>query len=376
MKQKISILALGKAGSKIAKAFDGYAANTFYINSHKEEMDLLEGNYFIPGEEAYDGENAVKLCVDGAGTGRSPNLGQKLANKHRESVFDFISHAFEGYKGIVLVTVGGGGGSGTGFAPVVAEILEELRIKFGFIYTLPLKSEGSPAIPNAANGLNNLVSVLKGTRVAPFFLFDNELMLSEIGEGHDDYWEIINERIAKIMMFTDLLNEDSTDITSFNTFDEREFNRIFRLVKGGNDIGFNDIKSFGLDVDNVAESFKLGMKETSMTTMKGYEYPSAAGLLVVVERPRLFDNDDNTAITELFDLISRKYKGKTMLKSVVKTDAEVHTVNILFSGMNTPTFVNKFITQAKKLLETGKRKRDAKARVSAVKFDDDFSDFE
>lgn len=374
---ELRILALGNGGARIAQAFDYYSEKTYYINTHKNEMDLFEGDYYEDHID-YDvksGLEPIKLCVgDGDGTGRSPKVGDMFANKNKEDIDAFVHHSFAGYDGIVLVAIGGGGGSGTGLAPVVCQLLEVHNIKFGVIYTLPLKSEGSPTIPNAINGLNNLVRSLKGSRVAPFFIIDNQLMYEE-EKLPANYWEAINERISTIMMFNDLSESEMTDISTFNTLDERELKRIFRLVKP-NEVGFADIKSFELDHKDITESFKVGMKETSLGTVKGYDYRSASGLLVVVEKSVNADEKVSKAIDEFFDLLSRRFKGKRMLKSVVSTDSKTCTANILFTGMNLPSRVDRLNKEATKLVERGNKKVLAKTKVSSVKgWDDEFEDF-
>ena len=370
---EIQLLALGRGGGNIARSFDRYIEKIFYMNSHREEMDLLEGEYYTNDKDD-DVINVTKLCIDGGGTGRSPNFGERLAGKYRDLMTDFIEYSFSGFNGIILVVIGGGGGSGTGFAPTVCEILTELNMKFGIIYTLPLKQEGSPTVPNAINGLKTLVTNLKGSRVAPFFIIDNEMLFKE-GKKTANYWDGINERIAKLMLFTELAEEADTDIGTFNTLDSRELQRIFRMVKHGSDIGFNDMKSFDIDIDNVGDSFKYGMKETSLSMIKGFDYPSAEGMLVVVERPRKSKDSNVEQVNELFELIFRRFRGKKMLKSVVMTDAKCYRMNILFSGMNPPSYINKVITSTKKMLENARKKRVAKATVVKVRFDDEFVDY-
>ena len=370
---RLRILALGKGGAGVARSFESFADKILYVNTHKDEMDLLEGDYFSKTNKR-NKDDQIKLCIDGSGTGRSPGFAETLAQDNRHVIRDFLEATVEGYDGFLIVTIGGGGGTGTGFAPTVCSILDELRVKFGVIYTLPLNQEGSPTIPNSINGLHNLVKVLKGTKVSPFFIVDNQLLFEE--EEHTiNHWQAINERISKIMLFLNLTEAESTDIETFNTLDLKEFLRIFRLMKTGNDVGFNDIKSFKISLADIEEGFKEGIKETNMSMVKGYDYTSCEGMLVVVERPRKHTGDDVVAINELFELIARKFKGKKMLKSVVNTDTKDYKVNILFSGMNLPTKINKLNTMATKLIEKGKVKKEAKATASKVKFDDNFEDW-
>lgn len=374
---QISILALGKSGSNIANNWSDEIEDIYYINTHRAEMKLLPGDFF---DSNIDYEKPLnkrliprKLCVDGRGTGRSPKTGRLLAENNSDDIEAFIDYNFNDYKGLILIVVGGGGGSGTGFAPVVAEKLSERGLSFGMIYTLPLTNEGIPTIPNAINGLSDILTNLDGKKISPFFLIDNELLMSEVGEGKE-FWSPVNDRIKKIMLFASLVNRDITDVSGFNTLDEREFVRMFRLIKSNGKIGFNDIKSFPLDINDVTGSLRDGMKNTSMSFINGFDYVSSEGLLVAIEQPEEH-GDDSGSFNELFDLIAKKYKGKRILKSVVPSDE--YRVNILFSGLNTPTRIKKLNEMSSKLVKTGKKKRTDKVKTSNVKgFEDDFDDIE
>lgn len=374
---KVKILALGKAGSNISKSFEEHVDKTYYINTHKEEMEQLSGDFFVHDRDYTDPRfsenNPVKLCVDGKGTGRSPNLGDMIARNNRDVIEKFILNSFS-KDDMIIVMVGGGGGSGTGFAPLVSAILSEHDFKFGVIYTLPLRQEGSPTIPNAINGLDNLVRALRGSKVAPFFIIDNQLIYEEEGASvGDNFWKKINDKIANILLFTRLLDEDAVTLDGINTLDEREFIRIFRLNKQGNDIGFSDIKSFQFNPEDAIDSFKLGLKETSMSTARGYDYLSAEGMLVVIERPESDAGKSNAKIADLMDFIARRYAGKKLLQSTVSSANDEYRVNILFAGLNAPVALNKISARAESLIEKGKSKREKKASIKSIKFVDEFT---
>lgn len=364
----------------MAPVWNKEAEGVYYINTHKSEMKLLPGDFFESDRNYNDAKSKalkpIKLCIgDGRGTGRSPKAGRTLAESSTESIHKFIEHHFKDYKnGLVILLIGGGGGSGTGMAPVVGRIMHEMKIPTGIVYTLPLENEGIPTIPNALEGLSNLERELSDYKVAPFFIVDNELLMEEEGENPDNFWQNINDRIATIMLFTQLLGREISDVGTFNTIDEREFLRIFRMSKANGHMGYNDIKSFEFDIKDPVTSFREGMKETSMSVCSGYDYQSAEGILVAIEQPDVHKGDSD-ALNVLFNEISKKFKGKRILKSVIPSDE--YRVNILFSAMNAPLRVKKLNEKASKLLAAGKKKREVKAKAAPVRgYEDEFDSME
>jgi cell division protein FtsZ len=87
----------------------------------------------------------------GVGAGNDPEVGEQCA----EADVDKISGALQGAD-LVFVTCGLGGGTGTGSAPVVAEVAKELQALTIAIVTLPFSVEGHVRAENALRGLKKL----------------------------------------------------------------------------------------------------------------------------------------------------------------------------------------------------------------------------
>ncbi len=87
----------------------------------------------------------------GVGAGNDPEVGEQCA----EADIDKISGALQGAD-MVFVTCGLGGGTGTGSAPVVAEVAKELQALTIAIVTLPFSVEGHVRAENALRGLKKL----------------------------------------------------------------------------------------------------------------------------------------------------------------------------------------------------------------------------
>jgi cell division protein FtsZ len=87
----------------------------------------------------------------GLGAGAKPEVGAGAVEENREEILDIMKDA-----NMVFVTCGMGGGTGTGAAPVVAEIARNLGILTVGVVTKPFSFEGKPRMNNAINGIAKL----------------------------------------------------------------------------------------------------------------------------------------------------------------------------------------------------------------------------
>ncbi len=98
----------------------------------------------------------------GLGAGADPKLGREAARENEQE----IKQALQGAD-MVFVTCGLGGGTGTGAAPVVAEISKKMGALTVAVVTLPFSVEGRDRIENAMEGLENLQGVVDTLIVIP-----------------------------------------------------------------------------------------------------------------------------------------------------------------------------------------------------------------
>jgi cell division protein FtsZ len=87
----------------------------------------------------------------GLGAGAQPEIGQKAAEESREQLAEIIRGA-----DMVFVTCGMGGGTGTGAAPVIAQIAKDMGILTVGIVTKPFKFEAKTRMMNALSGIDRL----------------------------------------------------------------------------------------------------------------------------------------------------------------------------------------------------------------------------
>ncbi|MEM5799612.1 MAG: cell division protein FtsZ [Candidatus Aenigmatarchaeota archaeon] len=142
---KIRIIGCGGAGNNtITRLIDAgvEGAETIIINT--DAQDLL---YSDAHTKILIGRNLTK----GLGAGGDPQVGMEAARESR----DDIKKAIEG-SDMIFLTCGLGGGTGTGSAPIVAEIAKSLNILTVGVVTLPFSMEGQIRMRNALQGLKEL----------------------------------------------------------------------------------------------------------------------------------------------------------------------------------------------------------------------------
>ena len=109
------------------------------------------------------------------GAGAVPEVGRRAAEESREE----IAQALKGAD-LVFVTAGMGGGTGTGAAPIVAEIARDLGALTISVVTKPFAFEGKQRMKNAEMGIADLKQ-----RVDTLVVIPNDRLLTGGQQGHD-----------------------------------------------------------------------------------------------------------------------------------------------------------------------------------------------
>ncbi|HEY9707071.1 MAG TPA: cell division protein FtsZ [Oculatellaceae cyanobacterium] len=147
----------------------------------------------------------------GLGAGGNPAIGQKAAEESR----DEIAHALENAD-LVFITAGMGGGTGTGAAPIVAEVAKEMGALTVGVVTRPFTFEGRRRTTQAEEGIAALQS-----RVDTLIVIPNNKLLSVIPEQMpvqqaftvaDDILRQGVQGISDIITIPGLVNVDFADV--------------------------------------------------------------------------------------------------------------------------------------------------------------------
>ena len=145
-KQKSSIIkVLGVGGG------GGNAVNHMYKQSI-EGVDFIICNTDAKAIEQSDVPNKVQLgphCTQGLGAGANPEVGKKATEESLQEIKSILELNTK----MAFVTAGMGGGTGTGGAPIVAQVCKEMGILTVGIVTTPFAFEGPKRLLQAEEGL-------------------------------------------------------------------------------------------------------------------------------------------------------------------------------------------------------------------------------
>ncbi len=153
------------------------------------------------------GSNITK----GLGAGANPDIGRQAAFEDRERIQELIDGA-----DMVFITAGMGGGTGTGAAPVVAQIARDMGILTVAVVTKPFPFEGAKRMLIANNGIKEL-----GQYVDSLITIPNDKLLSVLGKGVSllDAFKAANnvllgavQGIADLITRPGLINVDFADV--------------------------------------------------------------------------------------------------------------------------------------------------------------------
>ena len=109
----------------------------------------------------------------GLGAGSNPEIGKRAAEESREEIRSLLDGA-----DMVFVTAGMGGGTGTGGAPIVAEIAKEVGALTVAVVTKPFSFEGRPRMNQALAGIREL-----SEKVDTLITIPNDRLLQVIEKG-------------------------------------------------------------------------------------------------------------------------------------------------------------------------------------------------
>ena len=147
----------------------------------------------------------------GLGAGANPEVGRQAAMEDRERIAEAIRGA-----DMIFITAGMGGGTGTGGAPVVAEVAKELGILTVAVVTKPFPFEGKKRALIAEQGLAQLAESVDSLITIP-----NEKLLSVLGKNSSllDAFSAANDvllgavqGIADLIMRPGMINVDFADV--------------------------------------------------------------------------------------------------------------------------------------------------------------------
>ena len=172
------------------------------VNTDKQALSTSRAN-----KKIQIGEKLTK----GLGAGAVPDIGKRAAEESREEIAQHLKGA-----DLVFVTAGMGGGTGTGAAPVVADIARDLNCLTIAVVTKPFQFEGKQRMRNAETGINELKQFVDTLVVIP-----NDRLLEVVARGTsmleafrvaDDVLRQGIQGISDLIALPALINLDFADV--------------------------------------------------------------------------------------------------------------------------------------------------------------------
>lgn len=165
----------------------------------------------LSGADATNKLQVGQKLTRGLGAGGNPAIGQKAAEESRDEIAAALEHS-----DLVFITAGMGGGTGTGAAPIVAEVAKEIGALTVGVVTRPFTFEGRRRTGQAEEGIAALQS-----RVDTLIMIPNDKLLSVISEQTpvqeafrvaDDILRQGVQGISDIITIPGLVNVDFADV--------------------------------------------------------------------------------------------------------------------------------------------------------------------
>lgn len=149
----------------------------------------------------------------GKGAGSKPEVGREAAEENREEIQSVLKDT-----DMVFITAGMGGGTGTGAAPVVAEIAQEMGILTVAIVTKPFAFEGKKRMEQAEQGIARLREHVDSLIIVPNerlkFASEQRITLKNAFDIADDVLRQGVQSISDLILIPGLVNLDFADVTS------------------------------------------------------------------------------------------------------------------------------------------------------------------
>ena len=196
----------GGGGNAIDRMIESGVKGVDFIAINTDQQAL---NRSMATEKVTIGDNSTK----GKGAGAKPEMGSKAASESREKIAEQLKGA-----DMVFITAGMGGGTGTGAAPIVAEVARDLGVLTVGIVTKPFKFEGRRRMEQAEKGIENLFqhvdSLVIITNERLHLISKEKLTLLNAFKAADDILRQGVQSISDLIKNPGIVNLDFADINS------------------------------------------------------------------------------------------------------------------------------------------------------------------
>ena len=280
----------------------------------------------------------------GLGAGAKPEVGQACAEENKEEIGDAIAGA-----DMVFVTCGMGGGTGTGAAPVVAEISKAMGILTVGVVTKPFKFEAKTRMSNAEGGIERLKEHVDTLIVIPndklLEICDKKTTMPEALKKAD---EVLQQSVRGI---TDLINEPGEINMDF-----ADVQAVMR-DKGLAHIGIGSASG----EDKCSEAMRIAISSTLLeTTIDGASHVlvNISGAVGLIEANEAVESIREIADPEANIIFGTSYR---------ETTEDTVTITVIATGV---------ADNSRKYVPTGKHIEDIRKKIESQRSAEEGTDAE
>ena len=203
----IKVIGVGGGGNNVVNRMvrSGTKGVDFVaVNTDKQALNVSSATYKIQiGEK----------LTNGQGAGSDPEVGRKSAEENRTQISKALEDA-----DMVFITAGMGGGTGTGAAPIVADIAKELGVLTVGVVTKPFRFEGMRRMKQAEGGITELRNKVDSLVIIPNerlkLATDQKITMVNAFEIADDVLQQAVQSISDLIKNTGFINLDFADVSA------------------------------------------------------------------------------------------------------------------------------------------------------------------
>ena len=203
----IKVIGVGGGGGNAVNRMVESGVQGVEFISVNTDMQAL--NFSQAGTKIQIGEKLTK----GQGAGANPEIGRKAAEESKEQIAAVLAGT-----NMVFITAGMGGGTGTGAAPVVAQIAREMGILTVGVVTRPFAFEGKKRLEQALAGIDELNKNVDSLVIIPNerlkYVSEQKITFKNAFEIADGVLRQAVANISELITVPGFINLDFADVTS------------------------------------------------------------------------------------------------------------------------------------------------------------------
>ena len=272
------------------------------VNTDRQALSLCKA-----GTKIQIGEKLTK----GLGAGAKPEIGEAAVEENREEITELVQGS-----DMVFVTCGMGGGTGTGAAPIIAEISKGLGILTVGVVTKPFTFEGKPRMNNAMSGIARLQDQVDTMIVIPndklLQICDKRTTIPDALKKADEVLQQGVQGITDMIYNPGLINVDFADIQT-----------VMR-DKGIAHIGIGSASGENKAVDAIKEAMDSPLLETTVSGATDIivNFSGNIGIVEAYDAVTYLTEQAGDGVNIIFGTVDNDNMGEDISITIIATGLE------------------------------------------------------